>query len=145
MKVDAQNYEQMKAWFALMVAETTPAELLTPETHPIAIGEAMAARSLAKARQGLTMAINDTLEMTEGWSAERVAEIDALLERHGLPSLTEVRLRFSKVIRRVVARGIIKNDVEYYAVRNAAELASDQETLWKLLAAYEEQVASRGL
>ncbi|HET7576922.1 MAG TPA: hypothetical protein VFK19_10230 [Sphingomicrobium sp.] len=89
------------------------------------------------------MAINDTIEATERWPADKVEAIDDLLEREGLPSLTEMRLRFSKVIRRVVARGSIKNDVEYYAVRNAAELADDgQEALWKLLAAYEKRPAS---
>ena len=88
------------------------------------------------------MAINDLIEDTDRWPTEKVEAIDDLLIREGLPSLTEMRLRFSKVIRRAVARGVIKNDVEYYAVRNAAELANDSpEALWKLLAAYEQRAA----
>jgi hypothetical protein len=88
------------------------------------------------------MAIGDTIEATGGWPRDRVAAIDNELVREGLPTLTAVRLRFSKVIRRVVCRGTIKNDVEYYAVRNIAELArDDQEPLRKLLSEYEARFA----
>jgi hypothetical protein len=144
MKVDAQNYEQMRAWFARLVPETVPADLLTPENDPVGCLDQLAVRSPAKARSGLAMAIGDTIEATEGWPGERVAAVDHLLEREGLPSLTEMRLRFSKVIRRVVGRGSIKNEVEYYAVRNAAELTKNgQEALWKLLATYEGRAAGQ--
>lgn len=143
MKVDAQNYDQMRAWFARLVSETLPASLLTPENDPVGCLDGLASSSPAKAREGLAMAISDTIEATEGWPVEKVAAIDNQLELEGLPSLTAMRLRFSKVIRRVVARGTIKNEIEYHAVRNAAELASDgQEGLWKLLAAYEERAAT---
>lgn len=142
MKIDAHDFETMRAWFALLVPEAFPAALLTPETDPLARLDEIAARSPAKARQGLAMAINDLIEDTDRWPTEKVEAIDDLLIREGLPSLTEMRLRFSKVIRRAVARGVIKNDVEYYAVRNAAELANDSpEALWKLLAAYEQRAA----
>jgi hypothetical protein len=143
MKIDAQDYPHMKAWFARLVPEVFPADLLTPATHPIACLEQIEVRWPAKARLGLAMAIGDTIEQTDCWPSERVAALDELLASEGLPSLAEMRLRFSKVIRRVVARGNIKDDVEYYAVRNAAELPNDSyEALWKLLAAYEARVAS---
>lgn len=88
------------------------------------------------------MAIGDTIEMAEGWSPEKVESVDHLLNREGLPSLTQMRLGFSKTIQGVVARGTIKNDVEYYAVRNAVELATDkQETLAELLVAYEKSAS----
>jgi hypothetical protein len=140
MRIDAQNYEQMKAWFAYLVAETIPPELITPETHPVACLEQIESRWPGKARSGLAMAIGDTIEMTEGWPLERVAETDRLLANDGLPTLTEMRVHFSKVIRRVLNRGSIKNEVEYYALRNAAELAHDGgKKLWSLLSAYEHQ------
>ena len=142
MKIDAQNYDRMRAWFASLVPETVRTDLLTADTDPVRCLDRVAAESPAKARSGLAMAISDTLEATEGWPSERVAAIDDMLVREGLPSLTEMRLRFWKGIRRVVGRGSIRNDVEYYAVRNAAELAKDgQEALWRLLAAYEGRLA----
>jgi hypothetical protein len=142
MKIDADCYDQMRSWFARVVRETVPAELLTADTDPLRCLDQLAAQSPAKARQGLAMAIGDTVEATAAWPRDRVAAIDDELAGNGLPSLTAVRLRFSKVIGRVISRGAIKNDVEYHAVRNAVELANDdQEPLWKLLSAYEQRLA----
>ena len=89
------------------------------------------------------MAIGDTIEATDGWPRNRVAAIDADLSIEGLPSLSTMRLQHSKVVRRVIARGSIKNDVEYYAVRNSVEMSAEgQGALWKLLSAYEQPMAS---
>jgi len=142
MKIDAETYEEMRAWFARVVRETAPVELLNAETDPVRCLDQLAAQSPAKARQGLAMAIGDTVEATEGWPRDKVAAINNELTSMGLPSLTAVRLRFSKVIARVIKRGAIKSDVEYYAVRNAVDMAKDDtESLWKLLSAYEQQPA----
>jgi hypothetical protein len=140
VKIDARNYEQMKAWFAHMAPQTIAPELMTAEIHPIACLEQIESRWPGKARNGLAMAIGDTIDMTEGWPLARVAETDGLLASDGLPTLPEMRVRFSKVIRRVLTRGSIKNDVEYYALRNAVELTREGgEELWSLLSAYEAQ------
>jgi hypothetical protein len=80
--------------------------------------------------------------MTASWPSEKVAAIDYGLQAQGLPSLTEIRILFSKAVARVVRRGRIEDDTEYHAVRNAAELSSPPEgELWPLLAAYEQRVA----
>jgi hypothetical protein len=140
MKIDARDYEQAKAWFAHLLPRVFPPELIAPETNPLSHLEQIEIGSPGRARQGLAMAIGDTIEMTEGWTLERVAETDKLLARDGLPTLTDMRIRFSKALRRVLSRGTIKNDVEYYALRNAAELAQDGgEELWALLSAYKAQ------
>jgi hypothetical protein len=138
MKIDAPDYERMKSWLAHLVPRTYPAGLLTAQTDPVVCLGQIEARSPRKAREGLAMAIGDTIEMTDGWTGEQVAEMDGLLARDGLPTLSEMRARFSKVIRRVLDRGGIRNQVEYHAVRNAAELAHDGGgDLWALLSAYE--------
>lgn len=142
MKVQVQDYERMRAWFAHMARETIPAELITPDSDPMVHLDQLASRHPAKAREGLSMAISDTIELTSGWSAERVAAADLSLARDGLPTLTEMRGRFSKLVLRAVRRGSIKDDVEYYAVRNAVELTEEgNDQLWNLLAAYEERAA----
>jgi hypothetical protein len=142
MKIDAENYDQMRAWFARLVRDTVPVELLTAETDPVSYLDQLAAQSPAKARRGLAMAIGDTIEATDGWPRERVAAIDDELAHAGLPSLSAMRLHFSKVVRRVVARGSIKNDIEYYAIRNAVEMSADGHgALWNLLSAYEQRLA----
>lgn len=86
------------------------------------------------------MAINDMIEMTDGWAQERVAASDAALLERDLPTLTEMRGRFSKVVQRAVRRGSIKDEIEYHAVRNAAELTGGEQ-LRPLLASYEERLS----
>jgi hypothetical protein len=142
MKVQAQDYDRMRAWFAHMVSATFPPDGFRRDDGPLASLDAVAARFPARARQGLSMAINDLIEMTDGWPKEQVASTDLALTKAGLPSLSEMRKRLSKAVQRAVRRGRIKDDVEYYAVRNAAELSGDgQQPLWLLLAAYEPSTA----
>ncbi len=71
MKVQDQDYERMRAWFAYMSRETFPAELISPEVDPIAHLDRLASRSPAKAREGLSMAVNDILEVSDDWSQVR--------------------------------------------------------------------------
>lgn len=137
MKVGPKDYETMRDWFALVSQKTFPPQLLA-RAQPVAHLDALADRSPAKAREGLTMGINDLIEMTGSWSAQKVQELDAELLGRDLPTLTEMRLRFSKAVGRAVRRGRIKDEVEYHAVRNAAELAEGHDgPLGRLLAAYE--------
>jgi hypothetical protein len=83
------------------------------------------------------MAIGDLVEMTSGWPSGQITAMDQKLSAEQLPTLSEIRAKFSKSVQRVVRRRHIENDVEYHAVRNAAELAADAGELWKLLAEYE--------
>jgi len=93
VKIDPQTYGQMKAWFARLVPETFPPELLTPATDPIACLEQIEAKSPANARKGLAEAIGDIVELTDNWPPEKVAQIDGLLAQDGLPTLTDMRSR----------------------------------------------------
>jgi hypothetical protein len=136
VQIVSENYERMRGWYAIVSREAL-GKYITTETDPVAALDQLAAKSPAKARQGLSMAVGDLVEMTAAWSKDQVAAVDEKLSADDLPTLSEVRARFSKSVRRAVRRGHIENDVEYYAVRNAAELSSGADELWKLLAAYE--------
>ena len=83
------------------------------------------------------MAIGDVVEFTNSWSASDVTACDHELSQSGLPTLSEVRARFSKLLQRVVRRGHIKSDDEFYALRNAVEHGANSGDLWPLLEAYE--------
>ena len=140
MKITPSNFELMQRWFACVVPEVFPAAVLNPEIDPTVQLEKLAATSPSNARLGLQMAIGDMIEATDCWSITRVKDVDRLLDRVGLPSLSEVRAKFSKELRRVVTRGLIKSEIEYYAVRNAAEMTNhDEPALWELLTVYEAQ------
>ena len=145
MAIKADQYERLREWFAFVFDHYESEGLsLTPESHPIACLDAIAVKYPARARQGLEMAINDTIELTQSWPQKRVQEIDDSLQANGLPTLSEIRARFSKEIRRVLKRGQINSDVEYYAVRNAVEMSDSEELgqLTQLIAAYETKAAT---
>jgi hypothetical protein len=137
MRISHDDYERMRSWFALVSGDTFPN--VSEDQSPVAALDAIAASSPAKARDGLGMAIGDLIELTSRWSVEQNSALDRKLKAADLPTLTEVRARFSKAVQRVVRRRRISSDAEYHAVRNAAEFEHDSAPLWQLIAAYEKQ------
>jgi len=124
-----------------MVPKVFPSDLLTLDTNPLAVLDRMATKTPAKARSGLGMAIGDLVEFTSGWPASDVTTCNRALSQLGLPTLSEVQARFSRSVQRVVRRGRIKSDEEFYSVRNAVEQqGADSATLWPLLEAYESRI-----
>jgi hypothetical protein len=140
MKIETSEYEQLRLWFSFMVPKVFSSDLLTSDTDPVAVLDRMATKTPARARSGLGMAIGDVLEFTSDWPASEVATCDLKLSQEGLPTLSEMKIRFSKLVQRVVRRGRIKSDDEFYALRNAVEQpGTDTATLWPLLERYESQ------
>ena len=93
---------------------------------------------MARARKGLSLAIGDIIELTSRWSVSEMASIDAELTDAGLPTLSTIRLRFSKAVGSIIRRGRIRNEAEYYLVRNAADVdAERRELLFGLLDTWE--------
>ena len=88
---------------------------------------------------GLAMAIGDIVEMTSDLSTGQVAAVDAALKADGIITLSEVRARFWSKIKGIRRRGQIRNEVEYYALRNIVEAlpGEEQAEVWDLLGAYE--------
>jgi hypothetical protein len=138
MRIDPTEYALLRSWFSHMVPKAFPSHLLNPDTHPVAVLDRMAVKTPAKAGSGLGMAIGDVVEFTSDWPASDVIACDHELSQSGLPTLSEVRARFSKLLQQVIRRGHIKSDDEFYALRNAAEQqGADSVSLWPLLEAYE--------
>jgi len=138
MRIETAEYERMRSWLGYMVLRVFPSDLLTPETDPLAVLDRTASKSPARGRSGLAMAIEDVVELTSGWLTIDVAKCDSELSLKGLPTLTEVRARSSKVVQRVIRSGRITSDEEFFALRNAVEQqGANSEALWTLLTAYE--------
>jgi hypothetical protein len=137
MLVRPDNYEKLRQWLKHMVAQAMP-EWAGSEIDPVQVLDGFAKKAPAKARVGLALAVGDIVEMTNDWSSDRVALVDRELREAGLPDLSEVRVTFSKAVSRVLRRGSIRSEAEYYLVRNAAEIPSElQSTLLALTEAYE--------
>jgi hypothetical protein len=96
------------------------------------------AKSLVEARRVLGLGIGDLIELTEG-SPERTSAIDAALRDAGIMTLSEVRAKFGRAIRAIMKRGALRNEAEYYSLRNAVEAMPepDQIEAWRLLGEFE--------
>lgn len=71
---------------------------------------------------GMKEGINDTLAMAEGWNYKKWKEVSDALAAKGLPSIEKMELRMKQKHRRILKRGSIRNDEEFYLV---AEILSD--------------------
>jgi hypothetical protein len=71
---------------------------------------------------GLKQGINDTLTMAKEMSEEQRKQIDSSLLARGLPSLRKMQAGLTKIPQRILARGHIRNDEEFYIV---AEILAD--------------------
>ena len=143
VKVTAANYEPLKA-FVGWVFEYTGAlpPNLPPEAHPIAVLEKFELESPATARRSLQMGLGDVFEITDRLGPDELTTIDAALRATNLPTLSEVRIDFSKKINRIMAKGCVRSEAEYHALRNVADGMNDNERAkdWDILGAYEAKV-----
>ena len=72
--------------------------------------------SFSEALRGIRMALNDSLEMTRDLPTEGIKQADEFLTRHGCPSLTAMRELVWQRVPKILKRGRIRNDEEYYLI-----------------------------
>ena len=136
MRKSVDDLETMKAWLTFFFDRYLAARGFANPFPAIDV-----AKAPSKARKALTMARNDMLEMTSSWREEEVRAADEAFAGRGLPTLSQLHLQSSRKIDTILKRGGIKDDTEYYAVRNFVEAIRDDEVaarLLKLLDAFEE-------
>lgn len=73
---------------------------------------------------GMKQGINDTIAMSSCWTAAERKKVEDALAAKGLPSVRKMEAGLKKKHQRILARGHIKNDEEFYIV---AEILSDGE------------------
>ena len=146
MRIAAEDYDDLKAFFGWMSGHWYERVLdMPPDLCPMAQLEQTEARSRSQARTGLAMAIGDIIEMTENLAPDQVARIDTLLDERGILTLTNVRARFWSRIRRLLERGAIKSERDYYAVRNIVDALPEEEQgrAWQMLGSFEQRGVSK--
>jgi hypothetical protein len=146
MQIAAADYPALKAFFAWVSEHLMPPSPgLPPEQRPLAVLEGFEATSMAIARKGLAIAIGDIIEATASLPPGEIAALDAGLRCEGIVTLSEIRARFWTRIRRIMARGSVSGEADYYALRNVVDALPDPERQegWRILAAHEDKVAGR--
>jgi hypothetical protein len=138
-----KEYSELFAYicfFATVVEKIDPAA----NVHPAkAIETIVQEFGKSKALVGLRQAANDTIEATSHWNVEKKAVLDEALSAAGIITRSEVARRYASSYKRIVKRGQIKNDTEYYLVNGilidqSSSLSEDERrSLQELADAYE--------
>lgn len=119
---------------------------LISEVHPANVSKGIVQQfGKSKAFVGLRQAANDTVEATSHWNSEAKAAIDEACRAAGVISLSEVTRRYSASYKRILKRGFIKNETEYYVVnailvdQGSAIMHDERSCLQRLADAFEQK------
>jgi hypothetical protein len=114
------------------------------EIHPAKTIEKIVQKfGKSKALIGLRQAANDTIEETSHWNLESKVSLDEALKASGVVTISEIARRYSSSYKRIIKRGHVRDDTEYYVVNgilvDQGNAVSDEERahLQKLIDAYE--------
>jgi len=97
----------------------------------------------SKALEGLRQATNDILEELSRRPAPVIEAFDSSLRSVGIVTISELRRRYASSYKRIVKRGFIKTETEYYLLNGivvdltSAVTSSERSELQQLLEAYE--------
>jgi hypothetical protein len=111
------DYQSLKVFLDRHFEWYTPKYPTTPADTPSQFLARIEATSLANAKKGLQMAINDIVEDSADWTPEQIAAADARFSAAGTFTLSEVRQRYSKKYLQILKRGTIRSETEYYLVK----------------------------
>jgi hypothetical protein len=144
MKIAAGDYAPMKAFFGWIWENAIPMPAsLKAANDPIAALNRTEQLSPAKARLGLGDAIGDVMEWLAGIEPAEVRRIDEELVEAGLPTLSQVRLRFWRRVHATMKRGRVRSECDYHALRNVVDAMpeTDATKAWEILANFEKNIA----
>lgn len=75
--------------------------------------------------RGLQMAVNDCLQDSSDWPLEKVLAFDQRMRDAGIRTLSEVRRRHPSKLPKILERGRIRSEIEYYLVAGVLADCSD--------------------
>ena len=143
-----EKYERLKRFVGFFYDWYMGQPHRSPALHPLKVLNDLQEQSVAKAKRGLGMAVNDCVEMSSSWSPEQVSEADARFLQHDAVSLSEVRRTYSRKYLQTLKRGFIKSLKEYYLVKGIVDGggleagAGELQQLNAMLASFEQRRSS---
>ncbi len=140
-----REYNQLHAFLDFVSTHVFRIDPSNP-VHPTNAGKRIVAEyGKSKALEGLKQAINDTVEDLGDKPAEFLSTLDAALRESQIITFSEVRRRYAASYRRIMKRGYIETETEYYLVKgvvvDVSSLVSDSErcSLEAMLTRYESE------
>lgn len=138
-----KEYEELLGYvcfFATVIWKIDPASNI----HPAKTMEEITRQfGKSKALAGLRQAANDTIEQTSNWNLKTRVIVDKGFKAAGMITVSEIARRYSSIYKRIIKRGHIKNDTEYYVInanlidQGNAVLHDKRIFLQKIIDAYE--------
>lgn len=111
------EYQLLKVFLDCHFNWYAPKYTTTPPGSPSQFLENLEKTSLANAKKGLRMALNDIAEDSANWAPESIAAADAKFAAAGTFTLSAVRRNYSKRYLQVLKRGTIQSEAEYYLLK----------------------------
>jgi len=117
-KLSSEDCDRLKTFFVCWADWFVPGKHpgKKPEIQPAAFYGGIKEVGAAHAK-ALQSAIHETIDVTSSWSLEQVTQADDWLGAAGTFTLSEMRRRFSKRYLRILKRGVIHCEDEYYLVK----------------------------
>ena len=141
--MDKREYEKLKLFLQFFADNFMNAIIIPLEERPFAVLTNLERKSKSTARKALEMGIGDCVIQTDSWSKEKILAVDKELRLLGLDSLTEIRVKYSKKIGRIISQGRIISDKEYFLIKNVVDSngnldgTEEQKQMQMLLSDYE--------
>ncbi|WP_137940487.1 hypothetical protein [Chitinivorax sp. B] len=111
------DYQALKVFLDCYFEWYAPKYPTTPPGMPSRFLEQIEKKSLANAKKGLSMALNDIAEESADWPPDKIAIADAKFLAAGTFTLSEVRRRYLKKYIQILQRGVIRSEIEYYLLK----------------------------
>ena len=86
-----------------------------------------AGHSFSESLSGLRQAVGDVLEMTRDVKVQELREVDVYLTERGAVTLTDMRRQIWQLIPKILKCRKIRNDEEYYLLKERANSIDDSE------------------
>ena len=141
-----QEYAELHAFLDFVSTHVSQIDPSDP-VHPTNVGRQIVAQyGKSQALEGLKQAINDTVEDLGDQPNEFISKLDSALRENGIITLSEVRRRYSAAYRRIMRRGHIRTETEYYLARGILSdvsgfaSAPERSSLESMLTHYESKV-----
>jgi hypothetical protein len=115
------RYEDLKRFFAIYVDTMLDLSGLAEEHHPMAVLAAMEKQAPSRAKEGLRIALSDVIAALEHASVDELALLTTQLEAANAPSIAAVRALVSKRVAKVLRRGTIINETEFYMMKEVLD------------------------
>jgi len=111
-----KEFAELSAYVNFYMARVHGIDPSNPISPATGLNEVVRKFGKSKALIGLRQATNDTIEDLSNRPANYISILDEALHAAGILTVSEIRRRYATSFQRILRRGSIKNETEYYLI-----------------------------